>query len=195
MSALPEIPHEMSEVEYLEFERKSEAKHEYARGEVFAMAGAKREHNLICTSTARHLGNKLADKNCEIYQSDMRVRVSLATSYRYPDIVIVCGQPQFDDDELDVLLNPTILIEVLSKTSNERDRGIKSWEYRQISSLQDYLIISQGSPRIERFQRQEDNTWILSETIGLDSVLKLASIGCKLALADIYEKIEFKEDE
>lgn len=195
MSALPEIPYEISEVEYLEFERKSESKHEYARGEIFAMAGAKREHNLICTSTARHLGNQLADKNCEIYQSDMRVRVSLATSYRYPDIVIVCGEPQFDDEELDVLLNPTILIEVLSKTSNERDRGIKSWEYRQISSLQDYLIISQDSPRIERFQRQENDTWILSETIGLDSVLKLASIGCKLALADIYEKIEFKEDE
>lgn len=193
MSAIPEMPYQMSEDEYLEFERQSEIKHEYACGEIFAMAGAKREHNLICTNTARHLGNQLAQKNCEIYQSDMRVQVSLATSYRYPDIVIVCGEPQFADDEVDILLNPTILIEVLSKTSHERDRGIKSWEYRQIPSLQEYLIISQDKPRVERFQRQENNTWVLSESIGVNNIFDLPAIACQLALADVYAKITFTD--
>ena len=181
----------ISEEEYLAGEHQSEIKHEYVRGEVFAMAGAKRGHNLICTNIVRKYGNTIVGKGCEIYQSDMRVQVKSSGSYRYPDIVIVCGEPQFTDDELDTLMNPTILIEVLSPTSANRDRGEKLAEYRQLESLQEYLLISQDTPHIEHLLRQKDNTWLLSDTIGLDASLNLASIGCTLAMAEVYERVSF----
>jgi Uma2 family endonuclease len=179
-------PSRVSEYDYLALERQSEIKHEYVRGELFAMAGARRAHNLICTNIVRHLGNQLAGHPCEIYQSDMRVQIASAAAYRYPDVVVVCGEPAFADTEADILLNPTVLVEVLSPSSIATDRGIKLWEYRQIASLQAYLLVTQDAPRIDQLVRQPDDTWLLSETSG---VLQLPSIGCTLALSDVYARV------
>ncbi len=189
--ALPDTLDFISEAEYLAFERESDIKHEYVNGTVYAMSGAKRAHNLICTNIVRHYGTQLAQQGCEIYQSDMRVQVKATGSYRYPDVVIVCGEPTFADDESDTLLNPTILIEVTSPSTIAVDRGVKSWEYRHLPSLTDYLLIAQDDARIERYQRQADDRWLLSDTLGLNSQVELAALDCTLVLAQIYENVTF----
>lgn len=194
MSALPQQPYYMTVKQYLAFDRESDVKHEYADQKIYAMAGAKRRHNLVCTNIVRKYGNSLSNKGCEIYQSDMRVQVANAESYRYPDVVIVCGEAQFLDSELDTLVNPTVLIEVLSKSSSERDHITKAWEYRQIPSVQDYLIIAPDNAKIEWYHRQKDNTWLISSIVGLTETIYLEAIDCSLALEDIYEKIDFSED-
>lgn len=195
MTALPEEPASISEEEYLAGERTGEIRHEYVRGEVFAVAGASWKHVLICANLMGIFYVQLRGQSCRASQSDLRVQVKSADSYRYPDIVVVCSEPQFADDEFDTLLNPTILIEVLSSTSATRDRGEKLAEYRQLESLQEYLLISQHEPHIERLLRQKDNTWLLSDTIGLDATLELPSINCRLAMADVYEQVRFGENE
>lgn len=193
MSALPQQPYYMTVKNYLAFDRASDIKHEYADQKIYAMAGAKREHNLICTNVVRKYGNALSNKGCEIYQSDMRVQVANAESYRYPDVVVVCGEAQFADPTQDILVNPTVLIEVLSKSSSERDHITKAWEYRQIPSLHDYLIITPDTAQIEWYHRQKDNTWLISSIVGLTETIYLEAIDCTLALEDIYEKIDFAE--
>ena len=194
MSALPQQPYYMSVKNYLAFDRESDIKHEYADQKIYAMAGASENHNLICTSTTFSLYGQTRNRPCKIYQSDMRVQAANAESYRYPDITIVCGEAQFFDAELDTLVNPTVLIEVLSKSSSERDHITKAWEYRQITSLQDYLIIAPDKAQIEWYHRQKDNTWLISSIVGLTETIYLDAIDCTLALEDIYEKIDFDED-
>lgn len=194
MSELPQIPYYMTPEQYLAFDRESDIKHEYADKKIWAMAGAKEKHNLICTSTTFSLYGQTRKRPCKIYQSDMRVQVSQSGSYRYPDVVVVCGETQFVDDEEDTLLNPTVLIEVLSKSTAEKDRTTKSWEYRQLPGLQDYLIISPDEAVIEWYHREEDETWRTGKTRGLDKTIELLSIDCTLTLADVYEKIDFPED-
>jgi Uma2 family endonuclease len=127
--------------EYLAFERSAQTKHEYSNGGIIAFAGASRAHNLIVSKASRRLGNQLEGKPCEVYIGDMRVRTT-AVDYAYPDVVIVCGEPRFEDGNLDTLLNPTVLIEVLSQSTEARDRGDKLHDYRSIESLQDYLLMS-----------------------------------------------------
>ena len=160
MCAIPESLR-MTEPEYLEFERENESKHEYFCGEVFAMARASANHTLICSYVASALIVALGDKPCAVYQNDMRVKVSATGLFTYPDVSVVCGDPQFADDIFDTLLNPIVLIEVLSPSTEAHDRGKKFQDYRQIPSLQEYLLISQDSARIERYLRQNDKTWIL----------------------------------
>ena len=192
MSALPHNIKQMSEDEYLAFERGSEGKHEYINGDVFAMTGASQTHNLICAYTIATLINKLGDKPCEVYPSDMRLKVAQAR-YTYPDISIVCGDSEFADDTFDTLLNPIVLLEVLSPSTANYDRTDKFRQYRKLSSLKEYLLIAQDSPHIEHYLRQPDNTWALTDIDGLDAQVELASIGCNLALADIYRKVTFVE--
>jgi Uma2 family endonuclease len=163
MSAIQSLPHKMSEEEYLAFERASEFKHEYVNGEIIDMAGANNEHSLICSYTGAALINALRDKPYSVYQSDLRVKARMFHSFRYPDIAIVCGEPKFSDETFDTLINPIILIEVLSSTTEKQDRGKKLREYRQIESLQEYLLISQDSPQIERYLRQKGSDWLYSE--------------------------------
>ncbi len=195
MAALPQPePSVMTETEYLEFERASELKHEYLYGEVFAMSGASEAHNLICTSTSFTLYGQLRRRSCKVYQSDMRVRVKATGIYTYPDLSIVCGEAQFMDDALDTLINPTILIEVLSPSTERYDRGRKFQQYREIASLREYVLIAQDSPRIERFLRKDDGKWELSDAKGLDAKIELPSIGCTLALAEVYEQVDFSND-
>jgi Uma2 family endonuclease len=185
----------MTEAEYLAFERASETKHEYIDGHVYAMAGASRKHNLICTNTVATLHFQLRQTPCETYQGDMRVKVQMGDLYSYPDITVVCDEPQFADGKQDMLLNPVIVIEVLSPTTVAYDRGQKFQQYRQIESMQEYLLIEQDKPRIERYMRQADGTWLLKDAIGLDTSLELPSIGCTLKLTDVYEKVTFESED
>ncbi len=194
MSALPHKRYvEMTEEEYLAFERASEFKHEYRGGVVIDMTGASRRHNLICLRTAAMLDTQLRGRPCEVYANDMRVKVRQAKLYTYPDIVAVCGEPRFADDTFDMLINPTLIIEVLSSSTESYDRGEKFQQYRKLISLQDYILISQSQPHIERYTRQEDDSWQMTEAQGLETSIELTSIACTLNLAEVYERIDFTD--
>lgn len=194
MSAIQPLPYKMSEEEYLAFERASEFKHEYVNGEIIDMAGASWEHGLIVGNTVTVFNNALANKDCYVSPQDLRIRASMFHSYRYPDIAVVCGKPKFTDDKFDTIMNPIVLIEVLSDSTESEDRGKKLREYRQIESLQEYLLISQDSPLIERYLRQASGDWLYSEVSGLESKISLPSLEISLALADVYRKVEFPEN-
>ena len=192
MAALAQDVQVMSEAEYLAFERASETKHEYINGRVYAMGGASEKHNLICTNTIGSFYSQLRGTPCRVYMSDMRVQVNKTGLYTYPDISVVCGESQLADDVFDTLLNPVVVIEVLSPSTEAYDRGQKFQHYRQLNSLQEYVLIAQDQPRIERFLRQPDGQWILGDAPGLEASLELPSIGCTLPLADVYEKVSFE---
>jgi Uma2 family endonuclease len=191
MAAQPR--HIWTEAEYLEFERNSDTKHEYFAGSVYAMSGAREPHNAINQSAANALYTQLKKRVCKVYTNDMRVKVNQAGLYTYPDTIVMCGKPQLEDDKFDTLLNPILLIEVLSPSTENYDRGEKFRLYRQIDTLQEYVLIAQDTPRIERYLRQSSNEWLLTEVTGLDATLELPSIQCTLALVDVYEKVTFGE--
>jgi Uma2 family endonuclease len=188
MVALPQKTR-LTEAEYLAFERKSETKHEYVDGEVFAMTGASEEHNLICAMVNAVLIYQLRGKGCRVYASDMRVKIS--KKYVYPDITVVCGESQLSDDKFDNLLNPTVIFEILSDTTESYDRGTKSENYRKLASLQEYVVVAQDRQHVERYLRLADGTWNLKEADGLEGSLELTSIGCTLHLAEVYEQVTF----
>lgn len=197
MSAQPHEsypPDYMTEAEYLDFERDSDLKHEYFDGMIVAMAGAKRKHNLITMGTSASLYAQIVERPSEVYQGDMRVKAEGYKSYAYPDVVVMCGQPEFEDDEFDTLLNPIVLVEVLSSSTEKNDRGIKFHAYRQLDTLQDYLIISQVRPHIEHYTKR-NHQWLLTDVIDLDAVMQLPSINCTLALSDVYRKVSFDSGE
>ena len=174
--------------EYLTLERGASYKSEFHNGQIFAMNGASREHNLITVNIARELSVQLKKRNCEAYMNDMRVKAAEASSYHYPDIVVVCGTPQFEDTQVDTLLNPTVLIEVLSPSTEAYDRGGKFAHYRKIATLREYLLVTQDQPRIERYMRQGD-VWILTEAVGLEASMALESMDCVLSLREVYDKV------
>ncbi len=174
--------------EYLALERSASYKSEFHDGQIYAMTGASREHNLITVNIARELSVQLKKRPCEAYSNDMRVKAADAHSYHYPDIVVVCSTPQFEDAHIDTLLNPTVLIEVLSPSTEAYDRGGKFAHYRKIASLREYLLVTQDQPSIERYVRQGD-VWILTEAVGLDASMPLESIDCILSLREVYDKV------
>jgi Uma2 family endonuclease len=179
--------------EYLALERSSREKSEYVNGRVYAMAGASRVHNLVVTNLVRELGTQLRGRPCEVYASDMRVKVQRTGMYTYPDVVALCEQPRLEDAELDTLLNPSVIVEVLSPSTESYDRGEKFAHYRRLDSLQEYVLVAQGTPRIEHFRREGDH-WVLTEISGPGGELRLQSLGCMLRLADIYDRVEFPAD-
>jgi Uma2 family endonuclease len=181
----------LSPEDYLALERSADFKSEYFDGEIFAMTGASEPHNLIVISTIRELSTQLKKRPCKLYANDMRVKVSPTGLYTYPDLIVVCGKAQFDDVHFDTLLNPTLIIEVLSDSTEAYDRGRKFEHYRKLESLAEYVLIAQHRPHIESYRRQLDQQWLLTESTGLDSVFRLDSIDCELALAEVYDKIEF----
>ncbi|MCC5815557.1 MAG: Uma2 family endonuclease [Leptospira sp.] len=182
----------LSEEEYLELERKAEFKSEYYKGEIFAMAGAKRKHNAIVTALIANLYPLLKHKPCEVYPSDMKVRNKADRFYTYPDVTIVCGKPEFIDDEEDVLTNPQVIIEVLSKSTESYDRGGKFALYRNIPSVKEYILVSSDEKKIESFHRQGDE-WVFRESLDHPGeIFRLQSMDVELALDAIYEKVEFK---
>jgi len=181
--------------EYLARERQAETKSEYLRGEVFAMSGASREHNLIVGNISRELGEQLRDRQCEVYQSDMRVKVSPTGLYTYPDVTVVCGEPEFEDAEVDTLLNPKVLVEVLSPSTADYDRGGKFTHYRRLPSLHEYVLISQDRLLVEHYLRQRQDEWLLTEESSLQDTLVLPSIDCRLPLSEIYLKVRFPSED
>jgi Uma2 family endonuclease len=180
--------------EYLELERKAECKSEYLNGFIFAMAGGSREHNVIAGNAFARLHAQVTGRPCEVYMSDMRVKISDTGLYTYPDVVVVCGERRFEDSHVDTLLNPTVLIEVLSESTEAYDRGDKFAHYRRLDSLAEYVMIAQDKIRVEQYARQ-GNKWILTEFSQLSDTLPLASIGCDLPLREIYDRIEFPGDD
>jgi len=179
---------------YLAAERQAETKSEYLNGDVFVMSGASRQHNLIVWNLSGALYAQLKGRGCEAYVGDMRVHVSATGLYTYPDIVVTCGEPRFEDAELDTLLNPTLLIEVLSPSTEGYDRGKKAAHYRTLDSLREYVLVSQEEVRVELLTRQEDGHWLLSEASRLEEAVTLGSIGCTLRLADVYERVAGASD-
>ena len=175
--------------EYLALERKAEYKSEYYNGDVFAFAGASLQHNLISANLLAIIHNQLRAGPCSAFSSDMRITIPQSRYYTYADVVIVCGDPLLDDAFKDNLLNPIVIIEVLSPTTESYDRGKKFEGYQRIESLMEYVLVSQDRPRVEQFLRQTDGRWMYSETSAKGSI-KLTSIECELSLNDIYEKVQ-----
>lgn len=178
--------------EYLIQERQAEIKSEYIDGEVVAMTGASRRHNLIVVSLAANLYTQIRSRPCELYVGDMRVAVDQTEFYTYPDIVVTCEAPRFLDDQLDTLLNPTLIVEVLSPSTSSYDRVEKFRRYRQLPSLQEYLLVFRDQVSLEHYQRQGELEWNLVDIKGLESQVYLPSIQCQLLLQDIYEKVSFE---
>jgi len=176
--------------EYLALERKAECKSEYFNGEIFAMSGATPQHVLIVTNVVSELRGQLKSRPCTVYSTDLRLKVSATGLYTYPDVIVVCGEPQFNDDHKDTLLNPTLIVEVLSESTKDYDRGGKFEQYRMLESFIEYVLIAQDKHHVEYFVRQPDNRWLLSETNRLEDTLELTSIGCNLALTEVYDKVE-----
>ncbi len=179
--------------EYITTERKATLKSEYLSGEIVAMSGASNAHNLITMNTANGLYNQLAEQGCRVYASDMRVGISEGVSYFYPDVAVVCDAPRFEDDAFDTLINPQVIIEVLSASTAGYDRGEKFIRYRQLESLQEYILIAQDQVHVEHYFRQ-GKQWILSEFSALENVLPLVSIGAELSLRQIYRFVELETD-
>ena len=178
-------------LEYLERERAADYKSEYNHGVITLMPGASREHNCITFDTTSLLGPQLKGSSCQGFSQDMRVRVPLCDRYFYPDIVVVRNEPQFEDATFDVLLNPRLVIEVLSPSTEHKDRGEKFDCYETLESLTDYVLISQTEPRIEHFSRLEDGVWRFVVARGVGATLALPAIGCSLRLADVYARVTF----
>jgi Uma2 family endonuclease len=181
--------------EYLSIERKAEYKRDYFDGEIYAMTGASREHNLITGNVYGELRQQLKGKPCEAYASDMRVRVPAARLYTYPDVVVVCGEPKFEDAHVDTLLNPTLIVEVLSRSTETYDRGKRSVYYRMIDSLAEYLLVEQDEYRIEQYVKQADGRWLLSEETSLEGSIDLASVECRLALSEAYDRVDLSHSD
>lgn len=177
--------------EYIAAERKATLKSEYISGEIVAMSGARNEHNLITMNTANGLYNQVTERGCRVYASDMRVGIGAGVSYFYPDIAVTCDRPRFEDDALDILTNPQVIIEVLSDATESYDRGEKFAHYRQLESLQEYILISQDRVRVEHYLRQ-GKQWLLSEFNMLENVLLLTSIKAELPLNRIYRFVELE---
>jgi Uma2 family endonuclease len=175
--------------EYLAFERKAEYKNEYIDGEIVAMTGASRRHNLITVNLGREISQQLKGRACEAYTGDMRVRIPSKRMYTYPNVVVVCDEPQFEEDYLDTLLNPTVIIEVLSKSTERYDRFNKFAFYRTIESLAEYVLVAQHEYRVEQYTKQPDGRWLLSDHRSPENVVELASIQCTLALREVYDKV------
>jgi Uma2 family endonuclease len=177
--------------QYLDLERHTEIRHEFLDGTVYAMSGASRAHSAICFNLAGAPQPQLRGTPCAGFSSDMKVRAGDASLYAYPDLTVFCGEPLFHDDHGDVLLNPVVIFEILSRSTEAYDRGEKFERYKTIETLTDYVLVSQDSPRLEHFSRQPDGVWSLTEVSGLDASLDLASINCGLPLAEVYDRIEF----
>jgi Uma2 family endonuclease len=179
--------------EYLQFERQSETKHEYFDGEIFAMAGASRRHCKISANLMRIIGNKLYKTKCSVYANDFRVKIKETGLYTYPDLIVTCGKEILEDQVKDTLLNPLIIIEILSPSTEKYDRGKKFAHYRQIENLQNYVLISQEEPNIEVFQRQPNEQWLFSEKNGLENSIEIPAIDYLLPLVEVYDKIDFND--
>lgn len=178
----------ISEAEYLALEEKSKIKHEFMDGEIFAMAGATRRHNLATTNISTELNLQLRETECEVYANDFRVKIRDGHNV-YPDVAVACADIETEGNDT-TLLNPIVVFEVLSKSTEKRDRGDKAEDYYRLESLQDYVMVSQYRVRVEHFSRQKNNEWTLKFYEDLGDTIELKSINCKISLKFIYLKLK-----
>ena len=182
--------------EYIELERESEIRHEFLDGRIYEMAVESLAHSQICVNLAREVSTRLKVRDCQAVSLRMKVRTSTSGLFSDPDLTVVCGPPVFHDERRDVLVNPRVIFEVLSPSTEAYDRGGKFMRYRtQLATLTDYVLISQDSPLAELFTRQSDERWLYTPVLGQGSSLYIASIDCRLRLSEIYDRVEFPEPE
>jgi len=193
MSTLPQ--RRMSGAEFLAWERASTEKHEFFEGEIVDFVGTSVDHAQIVHNLSGNFYNQLRKSQCRTYSTDIRVRVGKAKAYTYPDIVIACGALQFADDQQDTLLNPTVIIEVLSPSTVMVDRVKKFQSYTALPSLQEYLLVAQDSAVIEQYQRQTDGSWRYVKTTGIMAAVTLPSVNATLKLGDVYENVSLADDD
>ena len=189
MATVPK--HYVTPEEYLQREKDAEFRSEYFRGEMFAMAGASANHNLIVLNAGASLREQLKKKPCRVYPSDLRLRIETTSLYTYPDLSVVCGEPKLETNGVDVLLNPVVLVEVLSDSTEAYDRGKKFEHYRTIPSLKHYVLIAQDRHSIDCFSRKPDGSWVLTSCQALDEKVELEAIDSQLAAAEVYDKVVF----
>jgi Uma2 family endonuclease len=183
----------ISPEEYLTSERESEIRNEYFDGEIFAMAGASREHNQISSNIVRVLGNQLLEKPCSVFSSDMKINIREVGKYTYPDIVVVCEKEEFEDGNNDVLLNPIVIIEILSDSTEAYDRGENFAHYQLLTSFVEYILISQYFYRVEKFTRRDDETWIYSKYQTAEHIVSIEAVNCEIPVSEIYRKVNLKQ--
>ena len=179
--------------EYLALEREAEFKSELIHGEMYAMSGASREHNIVAGNAFAIVHAHLAGRPCEVYGDNMRVKISDTGACLYPDLVVACGDIEFEDAEVDTLVNPVLVIEVLSPSTEAFDRGAKFGHYRRLPSLQEYVLIAQDRPSVQRYLRQGD-VWVWTEADEMEGAMELPSIGCSLPLSAVYAKVSFEAE-
>lgn len=184
--------HRLTEVEYLEIERRAEFKSEFLDGEMFAMAGGSRMHSLIASNLNFALRTQLKGCPCRVYTSDLRLKVQSSGLYTYPDVSVACGQEEFEDGLDDTLLNPTVIVEILSPSTEAYDRGKKFELYWQLPSLREYVLVSQSKPLVEQYIRQDGGEWLLRAVAGLEARLTLPSLGIAIEMADLYVNVQFE---
>ena len=176
--------------DYLEIERAAEYKSEYLNGEMWAMSGATESHTIIVSNLIASVHTQFKGRPCRVYGTDMRVQVDITGLYTYPDVTLICGERRFLDDRRDTLLNPLVIIEVLSPSTADYDRGAKFAHYRQLASLQEYLLVAQDERHVMHYLRQPDNRWLLEEFRSQDDAIDLPSVTCRLSMNEVYENIE-----
>jgi Uma2 family endonuclease len=180
--------------DYLAAEREAEIRHEYVDGQVFDMVGATENHNIIVANLTALLVNQMKGRPCLVYATDMKVRIDVADACKYPDVTALCGERKFFNDRRDVLLNPSLIIEVLSDSTEAYDRGENFALYRQLPSLREYVLVSQARWRVEVYARQPDGRWLLTEYSGANDEVPLETVDCVLSLQEIYDKTELFGD-
>ena len=191
MSALPN-PTTWTVEQYLKFERQSETRHEFYGGVLEAMAGATERHNQIASALNYTLFGQVIDRPCEVFQADMRVRAT-ETAYFYPDLVVVCGEATYETDHRDTLVNPDVIIEVLSPSTEDFDRGRKFAAYRAIDTLRDYILVAQETMHIEHYTLRPGEGWLLREYDHPDDQIHLPAIDCTVKVRDAYRKVRFEQ--
>ena len=187
MSTLPKEL--LTPEQYLTIEREAEFKSEYFDGEMFMMAGASPRHNIIVSNIIRSLGTQLLNRDCIVYPSDQRVKIEALSKYTYPDVTVACSKRLYEGEQKDILLNPNVIFEILSESTEAYDRGKKFEHYRQIDSLVEYMLVAQDTAHVEQYIRQNDSTWTYREYHQKEDVVKLVSVECSLALGDVYHKV------
>jgi len=189
---------------YLELDRASEERYEFVDGQVFLMAGESGRHGDISVNLIREISLLLKDKDCRVRSKDTKIKSggfaekkgnSTKGMFSYPDLVIICGEPEYHDNFKDIVLNPKVVIEVLSDSTEVFDRNNKFTRYRMFNpTLTDYVLVSQDKPMVEHFVRQEDDNWKLYIYIGLDEIFEIQSVECRVKLSDVYDRVEFSEE-
>lgn len=182
----------ISPEEYLEMERSAAEKHEYYRGEIFAMSGASLKHNKVFANVFGELAHRLKGKGCQPFGSDLRIHIPKNTLYTYPDITIICGSPDLLDDNFDTATNPTVIIELLSKSTRNYDMGEKFALYRDINSLNEYILIDTERIYAEKYIRHADKSWQLTDYKSIDNSFTIDTVQISLSLKDVYADVSFE---